>query len=101
MQISNGILCYSMCISPLFFFGSGGIGEGFCVPFLIRMYMRFPLIFVASILHSECMHLWAFDCAHVDEFGLHLCQGFDKFLKRRHFLGGSRGESDSMECRYE
>jgi hypothetical protein len=94
--------------SSLFPFGSRGIGEGFCVPFLLRMCMRFPFIFIfifmiflASIMHSECMHPWAFDCAHVDELGFLLCQGFDKVLKRRHLPGGSRGESDSMECGYE
>jgi hypothetical protein len=94
--------------SFLFPFGTGGISEGFCAPFLLQMCMRFSIIFifrfmifVASIMNSECMWPWAFDCAHVDELGLLLCQGFDKFLKRRHLLGGSRGESDSMECGYE
>jgi hypothetical protein len=52
-------------------------------------------------MHNECMHPWAFDCTHVDELGFLLCQGFDKVLKRRHLLGGSRGESDSMEYGYE
>jgi hypothetical protein len=59
------------------------------------------MIFVASIMHSECMHPWAFACAHVDELGLLLCQGFDKVLKRRHLLGGSGSESDKMECGYK
>jgi hypothetical protein len=69
-------------LSPL---GSRGIGEGFGVPFLLRMCMSFLfififrfLIFVAAIMNSECMRPWAFDCAHVDELGLLLCQGFDK-----------------------
>jgi hypothetical protein len=53
---------------------------------------------MAAILHSKCMHLWAFDFAHVDELGLLLCQGFDKVLKRRHLPGGSGGEFDLMEC---
>jgi hypothetical protein len=39
--------------------------------------------------------------AHVDELGFLLCQGFDKVLKRRHLAGGSKGESDNMECGYE
>jgi hypothetical protein len=89
-------------------FGSGGIGEGFCVPFLIWMCMRFFfvfififMIFLASILHSKCMHLWAFDFSHVDELGFLLCQGFDKVLKRRYLPGGFGGESDKMECGYE
>ena len=63
--------------SSLFPFGSKGIGEGFCVPFLLRMWMSFLFIFIfgfmiflASIMHSECMFPWAFDCAHVDELGL-------------------------------
>jgi hypothetical protein len=47
---------------------------------------------MASILHSKCMHLWAFVFSQVDELGFLLCQGFDKFLKRRNLLGGSRGE---------
>jgi hypothetical protein len=47
------------------------------------------------------MRPWAFDCAHVDELGLLLCQGFDKVLKRSHLLGDSGGESDIMECGYE
>jgi hypothetical protein len=101
-------VCAFLSFSSLFSFGSGGIGEKFCVPFLLRMCMSFPLIFifrflifVAAIMHSECMRPWAFDCAHVDELGLLLCQAFDKVLKRRHLLGGSRGESDSMECGYE
>jgi hypothetical protein len=59
------------------------------------------LIFVAAIMHGECMHPWAFDCAHVDELGFLLCQAFDKVLKRRHILGGSRGKSNSMKCGYE
>jgi hypothetical protein len=92
----------------LFSFGSRGIDEGFCAPFLLQMSMRFLLIFififmmfVAAIMHNECMHPWAFYFTHVDELGFRLCQGFDKVLKRRHLLGGSRGESDSMECRYK
>jgi hypothetical protein len=95
-------------LSPLFPFGSGGIGEGFCVPFLLRMCMRFSfififrfLIFVVAILHNECMSTWAFDCAHVDELGFFLCHGFNKFLKKRHLPVDSRGESDIMECGYE
>jgi hypothetical protein len=94
--------------SSLFPLGSRGIGEGFFVPFLLQMCMSFQfvfifrfLIFVASIMHSECMRPWAFDCAHVDELGLLLCQGFDKVIKRRHLPGSSRGEYDSMECGYE
>jgi hypothetical protein len=62
--------------SSLFPFGSRGVREGFCVPFLLRMCMRFSfifissfMIFVASILHNECMFPWASDCAHVDEIG--------------------------------
>jgi hypothetical protein len=58
-------------------------------------------VFVAATMHSECMHPWAFDCAHVDELGFLLCQTFDKVIKRRHLLGGSRGESERMECGYE
>ena len=61
--------CAFLPFSSLFPFGSRGISEGFCVPFLLRMCMIFPfififrfLIFVASIMHSECMHPWAFDC---------------------------------------
>ena len=76
MQILNGILCDSTCIYPLFPFGSGVIDEGFCVPFLLWMCMSFNfvfifrfLIFMAAILHSECMRLWAFDFSHVDELG--------------------------------
>ena len=102
------IVCAFLPFSSLLPFGSRGIGEGFCVLFLLRMCMRFPfifififLIFVAAIMHSECMRPWAFYSSHVDELGLLLCQGFDKVLKRRHLLGGSRGEYDSMECRYE
>jgi hypothetical protein len=94
--------------SSLFPFGSGGIDEGFCVPFLLQMCMRFLflfifrfLIFVASIMHSEWMCTWAFDCAHVDELGFLLCHGFDKVLKRKHLPRGSRGESDRMECGYK
>jgi hypothetical protein len=49
---------------------------------------------MAAILHSKCMHLWAFDFSHVDELGLLLCQGFDKVLKRRNLLGGFECESD-------
>ena len=86
-------------------FGSEGIGEGFCVPFLLRMCMRFIFVFifrflilVASILHNKSMRLWAFDFSHVDELGLLLCHGFDKVLKRRHLLGGSRGEYDIIVC---
>jgi hypothetical protein len=101
-------VCAFLSFSSLFSFGSGGIGEGFCVPFILHMCMRFSLIFififlifVAAIMHSECMLPWAFDCAHVDELGLLLCQGFDKVLKRRHLPSGSRGEYDSMECGYE
>jgi hypothetical protein len=101
-------ICALLSFSSLFFFVFGGIGEGFCVPFLLRMCMRFLLIFifrfmifVAAIMHSKCMRHWAFYCAHVDELGLLLCQGFDKVLKRRHLLGGYIGESDSVECRYE
>jgi hypothetical protein len=77
--------------SSIFPFGSRGIGEGFCVPFLLWMCMSFPfvfifrfLIFVAAIMHNECMCPWAFDCYHDDELGLLLCQRFDKVLKRRH-----------------
>jgi hypothetical protein len=105
---SSVTICEFLSFSSLFSFESGGISERFCVPFLLRMCMSFLLIFifrfiifVAAIMHNECMRPWAFDCAHVDEFGLLLCQGFDKVLKRRHLLGGSRGKSDSMECRYE
>jgi hypothetical protein len=94
--------------SSLFSFGSEGIGERFYVPFLIQMCMSFPFIFIfrfriflAAIMHSECMCPWDFDCAHVDELGFLLCHGFNKVLKRRHLPGGSRGESDSMECGYE
>jgi hypothetical protein len=101
-------ICAFLSFSSLFSFGSRDIDEGFCVPFLLHMCMRFPLIFIfrfliflASIMHSECMHPWAFDCTHVDELCFLLCQGFDKVLKRRHLPGGSRGESDSMECGYE
>jgi hypothetical protein len=101
-------VCAFLPFSSLFPFGSGGIGEGFCVPFLLRMCMRFSfifififLIFLAAIMHSECMHPWAFDCSHVDDLGFLLCQGFDKFLNRRHLLGGSRGESERTECGYE
>ena len=101
-------VCEFLPFTSLFPFGSGGIGEGFCVPFLLCMCMRFSLvfifrflIFVSAIMHSECMHPWAFDCAHVDELGFLLCQGFDKVLKRRYLLGGSKGESNSMECGYE
>jgi hypothetical protein len=56
---------------------------------------------MAAILHSECMHLWAFDFSHVDELGFLLCQGFDKVLKRRNLLGGSRGKYEIMEFGYE
>jgi hypothetical protein len=101
-------VCAFLSFSSLFSFGSRGISEGFCVPFLLCMCMRFPLIFifrflifVVFIMHSKCMCPWAFDCAHVDELGLLLRQGFDKVLKRRHLPGGSRGEYDSMECIYE
>jgi hypothetical protein len=101
-------ICAFLSFSSLFSFGSGDIGEGFCVPFLLCMCMIFLLIFIfrfliflAAIMHSECMRPWAFDCAHVDELGLLMCQGFDKVLKRRNLLGGSRGESDNMECGYE
>jgi hypothetical protein len=101
-------VCAFLSFYSLFSFGSGGISEGFNVPFLLHMCMRFPIIFVfrvliflAAIMHSECMLPWAFDCAHVDELGLLLCQGFNKVLKRRHLLGGSRGKYDSMEWRYE
>jgi hypothetical protein len=101
-------VCAFLSFSSLFSFGSRGIGERFCVPFLLRMCMSFPLIFifrfiifVAAIMHNKFIHPWAFDCAHVDELGFLLCQGFDKVLKRRHLPGGSRDESDSMECRYE
>jgi hypothetical protein len=52
-------------------------------------------------MNSECMHPWAFNCAHVDEIGFLLCQGFDKVLKRRHLLAGSRGKYGIMECGYE
>jgi hypothetical protein len=79
-----------------------------CVPFFLCMCMIFPLIFIFiflifffAIMHSECMRPWAFDYAHVDELVFLLCQGFDKALKRRHLPGGSRGKSDSMECRYK
>jgi hypothetical protein len=58
------------------------------------------MIVVASIMHSEYMRSWDFDCSHVDELGFLLCQGFDKVLKRRHLLGGSGGKYDSMECGY-
>jgi hypothetical protein len=92
----------------LFPFGSGGIGEWFYVPFLLQMCIIFHfvfifrfLIFVSSILHSEYMNLWAFDFSHVDELGLLLCHGFDKVLKKRNLLGGSKGESDIMECGYK
>ena len=103
------VVCAFLSFSSLFSFGSRGISEGFCVPFLLRMCMRFSfififrfIIFVSVIMHSECMCPWAFDCApHVDELGFLFCQGFDKFLKRRHLPGGSRGEFDSMECGYE
>ena len=78
--------------SSLSTFGSRGIGEGFWVPSLLQMGMSFPFVFIfrflilmASIFHSKCIHLWAFDFSHVDELGFLLCQGFDKFLKRRHF----------------
>jgi hypothetical protein len=108
MQILDGILCENMIISPLFPFGSGGISEGFCVRFILRMCMRFSFIFIfifmiflASIMHSECMRPWAFHCAHVDENCLLLCHGFDKVLTRRHLPGGSEGEFDRMECGYE
>jgi hypothetical protein len=101
-------VCAFLSFSSLFSFGSGGIGEGFCVPLLLHVCMIFPLIFIfifliflAAIMHSECMCHWAFDCTHVDELGLLLCQGFNKVLKRRHLPGGSKGESDSMECVYE
>jgi hypothetical protein len=101
-------VCAFLSFSSLFSFGSGGIGEGFCVPFLLCMCMIFSLIFififlifVAAIMHNEYMRPWAFECTHVDELRFLLCQGFDKVLKRRHLLGGSRGESDSMECRYK
>jgi hypothetical protein len=94
--------------SSLFSFGSKGIGERFCVPLIIRMCMRFSFIFIfrfmiflVTIMCGECMRLWAFDCAHVDELGLLLCQGFNKVLKRRHLSAGSRGESDRMECGYQ
>jgi hypothetical protein len=94
--------------SSLFPFGSRGISEGFCVPFLLRICMSFPfififrfLIFLDAIMLSEWMLPLAFDCAHVDELGFLLCQVFDKVLQRRHLLDGSRGESDSIECRYE
>jgi hypothetical protein len=66
-------------------FGSRGIGEGFCVPFLFWMCMIFIFFFifrfmilVASILHSKYMPIWAFDFSHVHELGLLSCQGFDK-----------------------
>jgi hypothetical protein len=39
-------VCAFLSFSSLFSFGSGGIGEGFCVPFLLCMCMRFPLIFI-------------------------------------------------------
>jgi hypothetical protein len=108
MRILNGILFDSTCISPLLPFEFRSIDEGFFVPFLLRMCMRFLvififrfLIFLAAIMHNECMCPWAFDCAHVDELGFLLCKGFGKVLKRRHILGGSRGEYDRMECGYE
>jgi hypothetical protein len=68
--------------------------------FLFIFIFRF-MIFVDAIMHSECMHPWAFDCAHVDEISFLLCHGFDKVLKRRHLPGGSRGESKCMECGYK
>jgi hypothetical protein len=75
--------------SSIFPFGCEGISEEFFVSFLLLMCMsflfififRFP-IFVVAIMRSECMRPWAFDCAHVDELGFLLCQGFDKVLKR-------------------
>jgi hypothetical protein len=101
-------ICAFLSFSSLFSFRSGDISEGFCVPFLVRMCMSFLIIFIfqfmiflAAIMHSKCMRSWAFDCAHVDELGLLLCQGFDKVLKRRHLPSGSRGEFDSIKCRYE
>jgi hypothetical protein len=67
--------------SSLFTFGSGGIVEVFLVPFLLWICMCFPFVFVfrflilmtATILHSKCMHFWAFDFVHIDELVLLLC----------------------------
>jgi hypothetical protein len=102
------IVCAFLSFSSIFSFGSRGIDEGFCVPFLLHMCMIFSLIFmfrflifVASIMHSDFMGPWAFDWAHVDELGFLLYQGFDKVLKRRNLLGGSRAEYDRMECGYK
>jgi hypothetical protein len=55
---------------------------------------RFLILMIASILHSKCMYLWAFDFSHVDEVGLLLYQGFDKLLNIRHLPGSSRGKID-------
>jgi hypothetical protein len=67
---------------------------------LLVFIFRFMIFMTVAILHSKCMRHWAFDFSHVDEFGLLLCHGFNKFLKRRHLSGGSRGEFDLMECGY-
>jgi hypothetical protein len=62
-------VCAFLSFSFPFSFGSVGIGESFCVPFLLRMCMIFLLIFifrflifVSAIMHSECMNPWAFYC---------------------------------------
>jgi hypothetical protein len=36
----------------------------FCIGF------RFMILVTATILHSKCMRLWAFDFSHVDELVL-------------------------------
>jgi hypothetical protein len=94
-------VCAFLPFSSLSTFGSRGIGEGFCVPFLLQICMSFHFVFIfifmilmVAILHNKFMCLWAFDFAYVDELGFLLYQGFEKFLKRRHLPGGSRGEFD-------
>jgi hypothetical protein len=52
------------------------------------------ILITYKILHSKCMHLWAFDFSHIDEIVLLLCQRVDKGIKRGHCPSGSKGETN-------
>ena len=93
-------VCAFVPFLPFFTFGSGGIIEGFGVPFLIWICMCLSFVFgfrylfrvMTTIMHNKSMCLGALYFSHTDELVLFLRQRFNKSIKSGHGLVLSRGE---------
>ena len=85
-------ICEFLPFLPFLTFGSGGIVEGFGVPFLLWICMCLSFVFgfrslfwvMIAIMHDKSMRLGALDFSHIDELVLFLRQRFNKSIKSGH-----------------